>query len=174
MSASRQNMAAAVNLIGSAVADPTREFAFSDEDFKTLSRLAYEHAGIVLAESKRNLIYGRLSRRLRALGITTFRDYRAEARPSVKEFYRLNHMHQTLDFVKSKHREFLPLDWKQRLTREVEGLAPHPRRAAGFSHRRPSWLDCCDVATRFGNRLGRPRTRKTRIGNSSKKKLNGQ
>jgi hypothetical protein len=68
----------------------------------------------------------------------------------------------------------VPLDWKQRLTREVEGLAPHPRRAAGFSHRRPSWLDCCDVATRFGNRLGRPRTRKTRIGNSSKKKLNGQ
>jgi len=77
MSASRQNMAAAVNLIGSAVADPTREFAFSEEDFKTLSKLAYEHAGIVLAESKRNLIYGRLSRRLRALGMTTFRDYRA-------------------------------------------------------------------------------------------------
>jgi chemotaxis protein methyltransferase CheR len=77
MSASRKNMAAAVNLIGTAVADPMREFAFSDEDFKTLSKLAYEHAGIVLAESKRNLIYGRLSRRLRALGMTTFRDYRA-------------------------------------------------------------------------------------------------
>jgi chemotaxis protein methyltransferase CheR len=70
-------MASAGNLIGSAVADPDREFAFSDEDFKTLSKLAYEHAGIVLAESKRNLIYGRLSRRLRALGMTTFRDYRA-------------------------------------------------------------------------------------------------
>ena len=70
-------MAAAVNLINSAVADPTREFAFSDEDFRTLSKLAYEQAGIVLAESKRNLIYGRLSRRLRALGMTTFRDYRA-------------------------------------------------------------------------------------------------
>ena len=77
MSASRQTMAAAVNLLSSAVADPTREFAFSDEDFKTLSKLAYEQAGIVLAESKRNLIYGRLSRRLRALGMTTFRDYRA-------------------------------------------------------------------------------------------------
>src|SRR5215475_883978 len=77
MSASRQKMAAAVNLISSAIADPTREFAFSDEDFKTLSKLAYEQAGIVLAESKRNLIYGRLSRRLRALNMTTFRDYRA-------------------------------------------------------------------------------------------------
>ena len=38
---------------------------------------------------------------------TQFRDYRAEARPSVKEFYRLNHKYQTLDFVRSKKREFL-------------------------------------------------------------------
>jgi chemotaxis protein methyltransferase CheR len=77
MAAPRQNTASAGNIIGSAIADPDREFAFSNEDFKTLSKLAYEHAGIVLAETKRNLIYGRLSRRLRALGLTTFRDYRA-------------------------------------------------------------------------------------------------
>ena len=38
-----------------------------------------------------------------------FRDYRAEARPSVKEFYRLNHRYQTLDFVQQKKREYLPL-----------------------------------------------------------------
>jgi inositol oxygenase len=38
-----------------------------------------------------------------------FRDYRAEARPSVKEFYRLNHRHQTLDFVRAKKHEYLPL-----------------------------------------------------------------
>lgn len=37
-----------------------------------------------------------------------FRDYRAEARPTVKEFYRLNHTHQTLDFVKAKQAEYLP------------------------------------------------------------------
>jgi inositol oxygenase len=38
-----------------------------------------------------------------------FRDYRAEARPSVREFYRLNHAHQTLAFVREKKREYLPL-----------------------------------------------------------------
>jgi len=38
-----------------------------------------------------------------------FRDYRAEARPSVKEFYRLNHANQSLDFVLAKKREYLPL-----------------------------------------------------------------
>ena len=44
---------------------------------------------------------------------TKFRDYRAEARPSVKEFYRLNHTHQTLDFVLAKKREFLKLNRRQ-------------------------------------------------------------
>ena len=38
-----------------------------------------------------------------------FRDYRAEARPSVKEFYRQNHKNQTLDFVRAKKAEYLPL-----------------------------------------------------------------
>jgi len=37
-----------------------------------------------------------------------FRDCRREARPSVKEFYRLNHRYQTLDFVLGKRAEFLP------------------------------------------------------------------
>ena len=42
-----------------------------------------------------------------------FRDYRAEARPSVKEFYRLNHTYQTLDFVLAKKREFMPRKKRQ-------------------------------------------------------------
>ncbi len=38
-----------------------------------------------------------------------FRDYAAEARPSVKEFYRLNHRNQTVEFVKQKQSEYLGL-----------------------------------------------------------------
>lgn len=38
-----------------------------------------------------------------------FRNYRAEARASVREFYQLNHRHQTLDFVLAKKKEYLPL-----------------------------------------------------------------
>jgi chemotaxis protein methyltransferase CheR len=56
--------------------DLRREFAFSDADFRGLTQLAYEHAGIALADSKRNLVYSRLSRRLRALGLSTFQEYR--------------------------------------------------------------------------------------------------
>lgn len=39
-----------------------------------------------------------------------FRDYRAEARPEVKEFYRLNHKYQTVDFVRAKRNEYLQLN----------------------------------------------------------------
>jgi inositol oxygenase len=37
-----------------------------------------------------------------------FRNFEAEARETVKEFYRLNHAGQTLDFVLAKKREYLP------------------------------------------------------------------
>lgn len=36
----------------------------------------------------------------------TFRDYRQNVRPGVSDFYRLNHTHQTLDFVLAKKREY--------------------------------------------------------------------
>ena len=43
----------------------------------------------------------------------SFRNYAAEARPSVKEFYRLNHEHQTLEFVRSKRQQYLALNKRQ-------------------------------------------------------------
>ena len=61
---------------GIAAAEPQREFAFSKGDFEFLAALAYQHAGISLSDSKRNLVYGRLSRRLRALGLSSFGEYR--------------------------------------------------------------------------------------------------
>ena len=50
--------------------------------------------------------------RLKGTG-ESFRDYRVEARPSVKEFYRLNHAGQTLAFVRAKKDEYLGLDHKR-------------------------------------------------------------
>jgi chemotaxis protein methyltransferase CheR len=59
------------------ITESEREFLFTDADFQYLGKLAYDQAGIVLADSKRNLVYSRLSRRLRSLGLTSFRQYRA-------------------------------------------------------------------------------------------------
>ena len=42
-----------------------------------------------------------------------FRNYKAEANPGVAEFYRLNHAGQTVDFVKTKRAEYLPLRRKK-------------------------------------------------------------
>ena len=42
-----------------------------------------------------------------------FRNYEANARPSVREFYRLNHRHQTYDFVQTKRKEYLGLNRRQ-------------------------------------------------------------
>lgn len=68
--------AAAVLANNETLAAPLREFEFSDQDFRTLAKLAYDHAGIALSDGKRNLVYSRLSRRLRTLKLASFRDYR--------------------------------------------------------------------------------------------------
>lgn len=54
---------------------PTREFYFTVQDFQLISKLIYQRAGISLNESKHELVYGRVARRLRAIGIKTFAEY---------------------------------------------------------------------------------------------------
>jgi len=51
------------------------EFAFTDADFRKISAMVHGDAGIALPESKATLVYSRLAKRLRALGLTTFKDY---------------------------------------------------------------------------------------------------
>lgn len=53
----------------------SREFVFEDKDFRFLSKLVYDRTGIVLAEHKRDMVYSRLARRLRALGLRDFDAY---------------------------------------------------------------------------------------------------
>lgn len=52
-----------------------REFHFTGADFRFIRELIAERTGIILSEGKRDLVYGRLSRRLRELGMSQFRDY---------------------------------------------------------------------------------------------------
>jgi chemotaxis protein methyltransferase CheR len=53
----------------------TREFPFNAEHFQVISRRMYEFSGIRLPEAKREMVYARLARRLRSLGIASFDDY---------------------------------------------------------------------------------------------------
>ena len=52
-----------------------REFAFNTADFERVRKLIYGRAGISLSPSKREMVYSRLGRRLRALGLSGFSDY---------------------------------------------------------------------------------------------------
>jgi chemotaxis protein methyltransferase CheR len=51
------------------------EYSFTGEDFRRISALIYEQAGIALTEAKASLVYSRLAKRLRALGLSTFAEY---------------------------------------------------------------------------------------------------
>jgi chemotaxis protein methyltransferase CheR len=51
------------------------EFPFTWTDFRKIAELVHSEAGIVLTETKANLVYSRLAKRLRAIGLRSFRDY---------------------------------------------------------------------------------------------------
>ncbi|MBI5429589.1 MAG: chemotaxis protein CheR [Nitrosomonadales bacterium] len=55
--------------------EPVREFHFTTQDFQLISKLIHRRAGISLSESKQELVYSRVARRLRATGIKTFAEY---------------------------------------------------------------------------------------------------
>lgn len=52
-----------------------REYAYTDRDFERVRKLIYARVGIVLADTKQDMVYSRLARRLRALGMSSFSEY---------------------------------------------------------------------------------------------------
>lgn len=52
-----------------------REFNFTDHDFEKIRKLIYAHAGINLSNAKKDMVYSRLGRRLRATGLKSFAEY---------------------------------------------------------------------------------------------------
>lgn len=54
---------------------PTGEFELTQKDFLRIAKILYEDSGIALPDSKMALVYSRLAKRLRALGMQSFRQY---------------------------------------------------------------------------------------------------
>jgi chemotaxis protein methyltransferase CheR len=55
--------------------ETVKEFNFTRSDFERVRALIYQRAGISLADSKQEMVYSRLARRLRATGIVSFDRY---------------------------------------------------------------------------------------------------
>lgn len=51
------------------------EFAFTRKDFRLIASILYEDSGIHLIDAKAPLVYSRLGKRLRQLGLTCFSEY---------------------------------------------------------------------------------------------------
>lgn len=53
----------------------TREFEFTDENFERIRQFVGKHTGIVLSDAKKNMVYGRLSKRIRKGRFDDFSDF---------------------------------------------------------------------------------------------------
>ncbi len=88
-----------------------REYPLSDQEFEQIRNLVRRHTGIALAESKRELVYSRLTRRLRQLRLRSFHDYillldDADT-PELEEFTNAITTNLTSFFREQHHFEFL-------------------------------------------------------------------
>ena len=68
-----------------------REFHYTEKDFNTVRKLVAEQTGIHLTDAKKDLVYGRLSKRIRNLGLSSFQDY--------IEFVKNNHEEELVNFI---------------------------------------------------------------------------
>ncbi|WP_319557790.1 protein-glutamate O-methyltransferase CheR [Thiomicrorhabdus sp.] len=88
-----------------------KEFAFTDRDFSRVRKMVYDFAGINLNESKRNLVYNRLVKRIRFLNLPSFNDYLGyvERNPDEEFVHLINAITTNLTFFfrENHHFEYL-------------------------------------------------------------------
>ncbi len=88
-----------------------REFAFSEQNFQNLRQIVHDHTGIFLTEAKRELVYSRLSRRLRKLNLPSFDAYcellKKENSTELTDFINAITTNLTSFFREAHHFEYL-------------------------------------------------------------------
>ena len=102
-----------------------REFPMTNGNFNEIKSIAYRLTGIKLTDHKKNMIYGRLARRLRKLNLSRFDDYckiiQQENNPEVSEFVNSITTNLTSFFREAHHFEFLSKELLPRLVQENAG-----------------------------------------------------
>src|SRR3984885_14336754 len=125
-------------MAGAADSALLREYALSDDDFQRIRRLVRARLGIALAQSKRELVYGRLSRRLRALKLRDFSDYlqriESDDAEELQHFCNAITTHLTSFFRESHHFDFL-----------AEELLPALERSNAKTRRMRFWSAGCST-----------------------------
>lgn len=113
-----------------------RAFEFDDRDFRRVCRLIQEQAGIHLGPHKRDMVYGRLARRLRERGLARFCDYldsvEAGDADEVQAFVNALTTNLTSFFREAHH---------------FDDLIAHLREAGRLSPNTPLTIWCCAAST---------------------------
>lgn len=115
-----------------------REFPMSAANFQTIKQVAMAWTGINLSDHKRNMIYGRLSRRLRALGLSDFNEYcsllETPASPEKTEFTNAITTNLTAFFREIHHFDHL-----------LNTVIPHLMRANAATKKIRIWSAGCST-----------------------------
>jgi len=61
--------------MGASALEQARDYELTEREFNQIRKLVIEHTGISLSDAKRNLVYSRLSKRLRQMQLGDFRSY---------------------------------------------------------------------------------------------------
>jgi chemotaxis protein methyltransferase CheR len=89
----------------------TREFDYTRDDFHFLRKISNEYSGILVPDDKFDMFYSRLSKRVRLLGLRSFKDYcrYLEQNPDTEftEFINAVTTNLTSFFRENHHFEFL-------------------------------------------------------------------
>lgn len=88
------------------------DFNYTDNEFHKFCELIYEHTGITMDANKRDLVYSRITRRIRELRLNSFTDYRAiveagEDANELEEFVNVVTTNLTSFFRQDYHFEYL-------------------------------------------------------------------
>ncbi|SMF94117.1 chemotaxis protein methyltransferase CheR [Methylomagnum ishizawai] len=115
-----------------------REFEYGLEDFERLRSLSFAYSGIRVPDDKFDMFYSRLAKRLRALGLTRFRDYCAmvedQAGPEFTEFINAITTNLTAFFRENHHFDYLRAQ-----------VVPHWLRRNAASRRARVWSAGCST-----------------------------
>lgn len=87
-----------------------QEFSFTEKDFKFVQWFMHKNVGIYLPEVKRRMVYGRLSRRVRELSLTSCSDYLSIVEQQIAEqeiFINLLTTNKTDFFRESHHFDYV-------------------------------------------------------------------
>jgi len=101
------------------------EYVLNDADFHRLRELVREHTGIALSDAKRQLVHGRVVRRLRALGLPGFSEYvrliESGESEEIEEFVNAVTTNLTSFFREAHHFQYLANEVMPNLARRNDG-----------------------------------------------------